>query len=74
MVRRRTGEQNRILICFYLRAFRYTRKGYAVSVRQQSCQRLRSCYALPRRLMQTFPLVCRGGFNIRPWHSPPVGL
>ena len=34
------------MICFYLRAFRFTRKGYAASVRQQSCQRPRSRYAL----------------------------
>ena len=33
-------------ICFCLRAFRFTRKGYAASVRRQSRQRLRSCYAL----------------------------
>ena len=31
------------------RAFRFTRKGYAASVRRQSRQRLRGCYALPWR-------------------------
>ena len=35
---------------FYSRAFRFTRKGYAASIRQQSCQRLRSCYALAWQL------------------------
>ena len=38
------------MACFYSRAFRFTRKGYASSVRQQSCQRLRNRYALPGRL------------------------
>ena len=54
------------MACFYSRAFRFTRKGYAVSVRQQSCQRLRSYYMLPGRLPLTFLSGCRGGFHIRP--------
>ena len=43
------------LIRFSFRAFRFTRKGYAASVRQQSCQRLRSCCALPRRSLWVPP-------------------
>ena len=58
------------MICFSFRAFRFTRKGYAASVRQQSCQ------ALDGQALLTFPFGCRGGFNIRPRHlpRPPVRL
>ena len=45
------GERGGYRICLYFsfRAFRFTRKGYAASVRQQSCQRLRSGFCLERR-------------------------
>ena len=54
------------------RAFRFTRKGYAASVRRQSRQRLRSRYALPWRSWRLVPAGGRGRPPLRNNRWPPV--